>query len=253
MQGPTGPTGPTGASGMTGPTGATGPVGPTGPAGSGSITGPTGPTGPAGVPGITGPTGATGPTGPAGVPGTTGEAGTPGPAGPTGPAGEMGATGPTGPTGPAGDPGAVGATGPTGPTGEIPDDIFASFFNLLYPLTSGTLLALYPDITDPTGHITSPAPERIVLQPGYYLVTYKVSAVFRTANYMQITPAYNGGPRLEYGIYFATSVDGSSAVGSASFIIRAPAQTELTLTYSGSANAIDGQINLTILKLRRSL
>ncbi len=202
------------------------------------FTGATGPTGP------TGPTGSTGVTGPAGLIGPTGVTGPPGPIGPTG------GTGATGPTGPAGPP---GPTGVTGPTGAIPDDIFASFSIIQLPLTVGSLIPLFPDVSDPTGHIVATDPTHITLAPGYYLVSYKVSAIFRTANYMQITPSYNGSAHLDTGIYFATSTNGSSACGSAFLIIRAPAQTVFTLTFSGSGNAYDGQVNLTILRLRRPL
>ena len=130
--------------------------------------------------------------------------------------------------------------------------MFASFANLQYPLTRGSLISLFPDVTDPTGHITQPSLDRIALAPGYYLISYKVSCIFRTPNYMQITPSYNGTFHLETGIYFATSADGSSAFGSAFLILNAPSATEFALTYSGSADAVDGEINLTILKLRRS-
>lgn len=265
--GPTGPTGPAGGAGMTGPTGATGPsgipgptgpTGPTGPAGgSSSLTGPTGATGPTGEPGPTGPTGPTGPaggdslTGPTGATGPTGE---PGPTGPTGAAGAVGPTGPTGVQGPTGPTGLEGPTGPTGAAGTVPDDVFASFFNYQYPLVRGRQLAVFPDVTDPTGNITQPALEQIALAPGYYLISYKVSAIFRQANYMQVTPSYNGVPHLETSIYFAVSADGGgSACGSGFLILRAPVATTFFLTYSGSADATDGEISLTILKLRRAL
>ena len=67
-----------------------------------------------------------------------------------------------------------------------------------------------------------------------------------------MTPYYNGGPHLETGIYFATRADGSSAGGSAFLILNAPSPTEFSLTYSGSAASRDGQVTLTILKLRRT-
>ena len=212
--------------------GETGPTGPTGPTGG---TGPTGPTGPTGETGPTGATGETGPTGPTGATGGTG---------PTGPTGATGETGPTGPT---------GATGETGPTGTVPDDVFASFYNYQYPLTTNSLISFFPDVTDPTGNITFNGSDRITLAPGYYLISYKVSAVFRSPNYMQVTPSYNGTTHLETGIYFATSANGSSACGSAFIILRAPSQTDFTLSYNGSGNAVDGEINITILKLRRDL
>lgn len=131
--------------------------------------------------------------------------------------------------------------------------MFASFLNTQYPLVQGSIITLLPGVIDRSGNITSTDLQRINLTPGYYLISYKVSAVFREANYMQVTPFYNGTSHLETGIYFATSAAGSSACGSAHLILRAPTATQFYLTYNGSANATDGEINLTILKLRRPL
>ena len=197
--------------------------------------------------------GCIGPTGPTGAPGATGQTGMTGGTGPTGATGSTGATGAAGVTGPTGLTGATGPTGSQGPAGEVPDDSFASFSTLQTLLRVGNLIPLVPDVPDPAGNIVPTDTEHIILSPGYYLVSYKVSAIFRAANYMQITPSYNGRAHLETGIYFATRTDGSSAAGASSLIIRAPAQTVFTLTYSGSSDAIDGQINLTILRLRQPL
>ena len=171
--------------------------------------------------------------------------------GATGPAGLMGLAGATGPTGPAGETGQSGPTGATGPTGTVPDESFASFINTQYPLVSGNPIIMFPDITDTTGNITSPSVDRVTLAPGYYLVSYSVSGIFRTASYMQVTPSYNGMAHLETGVYFATSTNGSSACGSAHFIIYAPSQTDFSLTFTGSSSATDGALTLTFLKLRR--
>ena len=203
--------------------------------------------------GCIGPTGQTGAPGPTGAPGATGQTGMTGVTGPTGATGSTGATGAAGVTGPTGPTGATGPTGSQGPAGEVPDDSFASFSTLQTLLRVGNLIPLVPDVPDPAGNIVPTDTEHIILSPGYYLVSYKVSAIFRAANYMQITPSYNGRAHLETGIYFATRTDGSSAAGASSLIIRAPAQTVFTLTYSGSSDAIDGQINLTILRLRQPL
>ena len=131
--------------------------------------------------------------------------------------------------------------------------MFASYVNYQYPLVRGSQLVVFTDVTDPTGQITQPNPTTVALQPGYYLISYKVSAVFRQANYMQVTPSYNGTIHLETGIYFAVGTDGGSAAGAGFIILRAPSATTFTLTYSGSGDAVDGEINLTILKLRRAL
>lgn len=223
--------------GVAGPTGPQGPTGPTGPQGLQGVPGPQGPTGPTGA---QGPTGSTGPQGLQGFPG---------PQGPTGP---TGAQGPTGSTGPQGAPGSQGPTGPTGAQGAVPDDSFASFANYQMQLTPNSLIVLFPDITDSTGNIAAVDSTHIRLEPGYYLISYEVSVLFNSANYMQVTPSYNGAPHLETGIYFATRTNGSSACGSSFLILYAPSSTDFSLTYSGSAESRDGQVTLTILKLRRN-
>ncbi|HIS68367.1 MAG TPA: collagen-like protein [Candidatus Gallacutalibacter stercoravium] len=262
LQGLPGPTGATGPMGSTGPTGSTGPQGLPGPQGVAGATGPIGPQGNPGPTGITGTNGATGPTGPTGSTGPTGPQGVqglqgvPGPTGATGPTGSTGPTGNTGSTGPQGVQGLQGIPGPTGatgPAGEVPDDVFASFFNYQAQFPIGSLIPLFPAVTDPTGNIVAADPTHIQLAPGYYLISYKVSVLFSQANYMQVTPSYNGAPHLEYGIYFATTAAGSSATGAAFLIIQVPSQTTFTLTYSGSGNASSGEVNLTILRLRRQL
>lgn len=131
--------------------------------------------------------------------------------------------------------------------------MFASFINTQYVLVPGSPIAVFQDASDPTGNIVLTNPQTISLTAGYYLISYKVSGLFRTANYMQVTPVYNGSAHLETGIYFATSTDGSSAYGSAYLVLQAPSDTTFSLNYSGSASAIDGEINITILKLRRSM
>lgn len=234
VKGETGATGATGPQGVTGPTGATGPTGPTGPQGT---TGATGETGPAGPQGNTGATGEAGPQGATGATGATGE---------TGPQGN---TGVTGATGPPGNTGATGPQGATGATGESGTNSFASFVAFQIPLVQGELIPFFTAVEDPQGNIVENGNTIITLQSGYYLVSYKVSAIFTSANYMQVTPSFNSAAHLEYGIYFATSTNGSSATGSAHFIINAPAETQFTLTYSGSANARAGEVNITFLKL----
>ena len=149
--------------------------------------------------------------------------------------------------------GPQGEIGPTGPAGEAPQDSFASFLNTQYPLNNGTQIILLPDVTDTTGNITQPNVTNIGLAPGYYLISYKVSCIFRQASYMQITPFYNGAAHLETGIYFATSTEGSSACGSAYLILRAPTATQFSLTFNSSSSATDGEINVTVLKLNRPL
>lgn len=81
---------------------------------------------------------------------------------------------------------------PTRPQGTVPDDSFASFINYQMQLMPDSLIVLFPDITDSTGNIASADLTHIRLEPGCYLISYEVSVVFNSANYMQVTPSYNG-------------------------------------------------------------
>ena len=236
VKGETGATGATGATGEKGEAGATGATGATGEKGDNGATGATGATGEKGDTGATGATGATGEKGDTGATGATGA---------TGEKGEAGATGATGATGEKGDTGATGATG----TPAL--NSFASFYAFQQLFNQGTQIPLVEDVYDSEGNIEQTSNTVITLKPGYYLVSYKVSGIFQNANYMQVTPSYNGTPQLQYGVYFATSTNGSSATGSSTFIINASSETQFFLTYSGSANARDGEVNITILKLNR--
>ena len=128
--------------------------------------------------GAIGPVGATGTTGETGATGATGATGETGDPGPTGISGDTGETGPTGATG------TTGATGAAGPTSPIPDDIFASYINTQFPLVRGTQLSFFPDVRDPTGNIVQTSLEQISLAPGYYLISYKISALFSSPNYL---------------------------------------------------------------------
>lgn len=205
----------------------------------------------------TGPRGETGPTGPAGNTGNTGAAGPPGPTGatgitgPTGPVGPAGATGPTGATGITGSTGPVGPAGPTGAAGTSPEDVFASFDRIGGAFIDGTLLEFKEAVADPTGQITQTDSTHITLAPGYYFVTYQISAILRLAGYMQITPFYNSSPHLEQGIYFKTIGEQASACGSSSFIINVTEETLFSLTYNSSVPSSEGAITITVIKLNR--
>ena len=128
----------------------------------------------------------------------------------------------------------------------------ASFFSDLREVPSGTPIPLYPLTPDLTGAIT-PAPDylSLLLQPGFYLVTFDVAAVLLQPGYLQVTPAVGGVPQVNLGVYFRTAVD-SSAGGSRTFLFNAPAATTFSLTYSASAPTTSVTTTLTVQKLNRA-
>lgn len=192
-----------------------------------------------------------GPAGPTGPMGPAGPQGYPGPKGATGVTGSTGTAGITGPTGPIGPIGPIGPTGPTGPTGSFPVESFAFFASFGIPFTDAALIPFGVPITDPTGQIVLSDTTHISLAPGYYHLSYHVSALLRTAGFMQITPFYNGAPHIEYGIYFKTGSDVSSAYGSNSMILEIPEQSLFSLTYNSNSRSTDGTATITLVKLFR--
>ena len=94
---------------------------------------------------------------------------------------------------------------------------------------------------------------RITLAPGYYLISYHVSALVATPGYIQITPYYNNASHIEYGIYFKTGTNSTSAYGSNSIIIEVPAETRFSLTYNSNVTSSEGTATVTVLKLNRPL
>lgn len=164
-----------------------------------------------------------------------------------------GPTGPTGAIGPTGANGVTGPIGPTGATGAAPDDVFAAFATFAVPFTDAAQIPLGTVTADPTGQIVLTDTTRITLAPGYYLISYHVSALMAAPGYMQITPYYNDASHIEYGIYFKTGTNLTSAYGSNSIIIEVPAETRFSLTYNSNVTSTEGTATITVLKLNRSL
>ncbi len=143
--------------------------------------------------------------------------------------------------------------GQQGEPGVAPDDIFASFATFEVRFVNAQPIPLGTSLADPTGNITLADATRIVLTPGYYYISYSVSAVLDEAGYMQITPSYNGASHIEYGIYFKTNVSSSSAYGSNSIIIYVPEETSFTLTYNSNTANRSGAATVAVLKLNRTV
>ena len=215
--------------------------------GATGATGPRGATGNTGADGATGATGTTGATGPQGLRGLQGPTGPTGLRGATGPTGADGAIGPTGPTGSTGPIGATGATGPRG----IETQSFASFADFARAFENAQPMPLYQSIADTTGNITSTSTTSLLLQPGFYQISLEVSTILSTAGYMQITPAYNGAPHIEFGIYSRTGSPQNTAEGSSHFIVEVTQATPFTVNYNSNVANTDGQLTLVIVKLER--
>ena len=151
----------------------------------------------------------------------------------------------SGPQGPQGEP------GPQGPPGEPAQDCFTSFFMFERRFENGRPIPLLPGTEDPTGSIVLADETRIELAPGYYCISFSVSAILEEAGYMQVTPAYNGSSNLLYGIYFKTGAALSSAYGSNSIIIHVPETTSFSLTYNSNVADRSGAATVSVIRLTR--
>ena len=107
-------------------------------------------------------------------------------------------------------------------------------------------------MADPTGQIVLSDMTHLSLAPGFYLISYHVSCILRTAGFMQITPFYGGNPHIEYGIYFKAGTDVTSAYGSNAIIIEVPAQTRFSLTFNSNTIGTDGTATIAVIKLNRT-
>ena len=141
---------------------------------------------------------------------------------------------------------------PQGEPGTAPEDVFASFYTFMQRFANGSAIPFAQAVEDPTGQITLQNATQIRLEPGYYLITYHVSAILETAGYLQVTPAYGGQGHLEYGVYNRTGIDNTSVSGSASFIISVEEATRFSLNSNSSVTVRDGEATLVILALQPS-
>ena len=116
---------------------------------------------------------------------------------------------------------------------------------------NGSAIPFAQAVEDPTGQITLQNATQIRLEPGYYLITYHVSAILETAGYLQVTPAYGGQGHLEYGVYARTAEDSVSAGGSNSLILDVTEETEFTLNYNSNVTSRDGAATVVVVQLRR--
>lgn len=139
---------------------------------------------------------------------------------------------------------------PQGQPGTSGSDVYASFVTYQQRFVNGQPMDLTTAVADTTGHITQESASRITLMPGTYFVTYHVSAVLEEEGYLQITPAYNNTPFLEYGVYARTADPSVTVSGSNSFIAVVAEETALTLNVNTNTTTRDGAATLVILGLR---
>lgn len=156
-----------------------------------------------------------------------------------------------GPQGPQGEPGPQGPQGPQGEPGASSISNSASFFSFEMIFENGRPMPFIIGTADTAGEIRLENDTQIILPPGYYYVSYSVSAVLDSAGYMQVTPSYNGAPHLEYGVYFRTGAALTSACGANSIIFYAPSQTDFSLTFNSNSENRSGAASVSVIRINK--
>lgn len=191
---------------------------------------------------IPGPAGPRGEPGPPGCPGERGEAG---PQGVTGPQGPQGATGPMGPKGD------TGARGPAGPPGYPQNSIFASFSGRELILPKKALLPLKTELPDITQNISLYDNCSITLTPGYYSISYYITALMNRHCSIKLTPVLNNQKQTMYSAYAQAAKRKELMVIARNFIIQVPDTSTLLFAWHSSADTSKINLDLCIEKLCR--
>lgn len=192
--------------------------------------------------------GAMGPMGQRGEPGSPG---CPGERGETGPQGVTGPQGPQGVTGPMGPRGEPGPRGPAGPPGYPQNSIFASFSGQDLILPESGNLPLKMAIPDITQNISLCNHYSVALTPGYYVISYDISAVMRRQGFIKLTPIFNNRRQTSYTAYAEAVRRKEILTVSRYFIVGIPAGSTLFFVWHSSAGDCKINMNLCIQKLCR--
>ena len=237
--------------GECGETGSQEPRGEPGPPGCPGERGETGPQGPRGEPGPPGCPGERGETGPQGPRGEPGPPGCPGERGETGPQGGTGPQGPQGERGPMGPKGETGERGPMGPAGYPQNSIFATFSGEGLSMSEHASLPLKIQIPDITQNITLCNGTSLSLTPGYYAISYYISASVKKHGFISLTPMFDNCRQTAYAAYAEAGNREGILILSRHFIMEAPTASTLFFLWTSSADDSGIDMNLCIEKKSR--
>lgn len=189
--------------------------------------------------------------GPMGPRGEAGPMGCPGERGETGPQGVTGPQGPQGPTGPMGPRGEPGPRGPAGPPGYPQNSIFASFSGNELIMPESASLPLKMEIPDITQNISLCDNSSVALTPGYYVISYYISAAMKKQGFIKLTPIFNNRKQTAYTAYAEATKRKEILVMARYFIIEIQAGSRLFFAWHSSAGISKINMNLSIVKLYR--
>lgn len=112
-------------------------------------------------------------------------------------------------------------------------------------------LPLKVDIPDITRNITPWEHHSVMLTPGFYAISYYLSALMKKHGFIRLTPVFNDHKQTIYTTYAEGSKRKELLVLSRYFIIEIPDASTLFFVWSSSAGTSRINMNLNIEKLCR--
>lgn len=107
------------------------------------------------------------------------------------------------------------------------------------------------EIPDNTGNISLCSDHSISLAPGYYAVSYYISAMAKKHGFIKLTPIFNDCRQTAYGAYAEATARREMLILSRYFIIEIPKGSPLLFDWNSSADISGMSMNLSIEKLCR--
>ncbi len=187
----------------------------------------------------------------AGVCGEPGLPDFPGECGETGPQGVTGPQGPQGEREPMGPKGETGERGPMGPAGYPQNSIFATFSGEGLSMSEHASLPLKIQIPDITQNITLCNGTSLSLTPGYYAISYYISASVKKHGFISLTPMFDNCRQTAYAAYAEAGNREGILILSRHFIMEAPTASTLFFLWTSSADDFGIDMNLCIEKKSR--
>ena len=118
-------------------------------------------------------------------------------------------------------------------------------------MSENTTLLLKPEITDITQNISLCNDDSAVLTPGFYAISYYISAETKRHGFIELTPIFNDNKQIQYTTYTEAARRKEILTISRHFIIEIPFGSTLSFEWRSSEEVSKINMNLSIEKLFR--
>lgn len=150
-----------------------------------------------------------------------------------------------------GPKGETGERGPMGPAGYPQNSIFATFLGEGLSVPEHASLPLKIQIPDITQNITLRNSTSLSLTPGYYAISYYISASVKKHGFISLTPMLDNCRQTAYTAYAEAGNREGILILSRHFVMEVPTASTLFFLWTSSADDSRIDMNLCIEKKSR--